>query len=74
MHSTNSPGGEIRGQIPANANVGGVAELPEAAEAPLQATGSSSGNAGLIAGLIAAVVVGAVALGGAAWYVRRRPA
>ena len=74
VHSTHSAGGEIRGQVPANANVGGVAELPEVAGAPLQATGSSDSNAGLIAGLIAAVVAGAVALGGAAWYVRRRPA
>ena len=54
--------------------VGGVAELPEVAGAPLQATGSSGGNAGLLAGLIAVVVAGAVALGGAAWYVRRRTA
>lgn len=75
VHSTNSPGGEIRGQVlQGGGGVGGVAELPEAAGAPLQATGSSGGNAGLIAGLIAAVVAGAVALGGAAWYVRRRPA
>ena len=55
-------------------SVGGVAELPEVAGAPLQATGSSGGNAGLFAGVIAAVVAGAGALGGAAWYVRRRPA
>lgn len=73
VHTTNSPGGEIRGQVlQGGGGVGGVAELPEAAGAPLQATGSSDGNAGLIAGLIAAVVAGAVALGGAAWYVRRR--
>lgn len=75
VHSTVNAGGEIRGQVLlGGGGVGGVAELPEAAGAPLQATGSSGGNAGLIAGLIAAVVAGAVALGGAAWYVRRRPA
>lgn len=73
IHTAACLGGEIRGQL-AQEEVGGVAELPEAAGAPLQATGSSGGNAGLIAGLIAAVVAGAVALGGAAWYVRRRPA
>ena len=54
--------------------VGGIAELPEVAGTPLDATGSSDGNAGLFAGIIAAVVAGAVALGSAAWYVRRRPA
>ena len=75
VHSTNSPGGEIRGQVLlGGTGVGGVAELPEVAGAPLQGTGSSGSNAGLIAGVIAAVVSGAVALGGAAWYVRRRPA
>ena len=75
VHSSNSPGGEIRGQVLiGGGGVGGVAELPEVSGEPLAATGSSGGNAGLFAGLIAAVVVGAVALGGAAWYVRRRPA
>ena len=71
VHSMNSPSGEIRGQV-LEGGVGGVAELPEGAGAPLQETGSSGSNAGLIAGLIAAVVAGAVALGGAAWYARRR--
>ena len=73
IHTDACLGGEIRGQL-AQEEVGGVAELPEAAGAPLQATGSSGSNAGLIAGLVVAGVAGAVALGGAAWYVRRRPA
>ena len=72
VHTLAIPGGAIRGQI--TNIVGGVAELPEVAGAPLKETGSSGGNAGLFAGVIAAVVAGAVALGGAAWYVRRRPA
>ncbi|MCH8901610.1 MAG: CHRD domain-containing protein [Chloroflexi bacterium] len=70
VHTLANLGGAIRGQI--TNTVGGVAELPEVAGAPLQTTASSGGNAGLLAGVIAAVVAGAVALGGAAWYVRRR--
>ena len=57
-----------------DAEVGGIAELPEVAGTPLDATGASDSSAGLFAGVIAAVVAGAGALGGAAWYVRRRPA
>ena len=53
-------------------SIGGIAELPEVAGTPLDATGSSGGNAGLLAGFITAVVAGAVALGSAAWYARRR--
>ncbi len=39
---------------------------------PLKATDSSGGNATLLAGVIAAIAAGAVTLGGAAWYARRR--
>ena len=73
VHTATCLGGEIRGQV-TQQGVGGVAELPEVAGAPLEAPESSGSNAGLLAGLIAAVVAGAVALGGAAWYMRRRPA
>ena len=52
--------------------VGGIAELPEVAGTPLDATGASGSSAGLLAGVIAAVAAGAVALGGAAWYTRRQ--
>ena len=52
--------------------VGGIAELPEAAGAPLEAGASSGPSAGVLAGIVAAAAMGAVALGGAAWYVRRR--
>ncbi len=52
--------------------VGGVVELAEAAGTPLEAAGSSSSNAGLIAGIVAAIAAGTVTLGGAAWYTRRR--
>ena len=50
-------------------SVGGIAELAEVAGTPLDAAGSSGGN---VASVAAAIAVGAVALGGAAWYARRR--
>ena len=53
--------------------VGGIAELPEAAETPLEAVGSSGPSAGVLAGaVVGAVALGVLALGGAAWYARRR--
>ena len=52
--------------------VGGVAELPEVAGTPLEATDSSGSNTGLIAGIVAAIAAGSATLGGAAWYARRR--
>lgn len=52
--------------------VGGVAELPEVDAAPLEASGSSGPSAGVVAGIAAGAAAGAVALGGAAWYARRR--
>ena len=52
--------------------VGGVAELAEAAGTPLAAPDSSGSNTGLIAGIVAAIAAGTVALGGAAWYTKRR--
>ncbi len=54
------------------APVGGIAELPEVAGAPLEAAGSSGPSAGLLASVIAAMTAGGLALGGAAWYARRR--
>lgn len=52
--------------------VGGIAELPEAAGAPLEAPGSSSPGVGVLASIAAAVVAGALLLGGAASLARRR--
>jgi hypothetical protein len=52
--------------------VGGIAELPNVAETPLEAPGSSESNAGVLAGIVAAVAAGTVALSGAAWYGRKR--
>lgn len=49
--------------------VGGIAELPEIAGTPLETTASSDTNVVLIAGVAAANLL---AIGGAAWYVRRR--
>ena len=61
----------IRGQI-AQQCIGGVAELPEVTGTPLETTGSSGSSTGLLAGIVAAIAAGTVALGGAAWYARRR--
>lgn len=53
-------------------SVGGVARLPDAANgSPAAAPASSGSSVGLIAGS-AAITAGLVALGGAAWYARRR--
>ena len=51
--------------------VGGIAELPELAGTALEVESSGVG-AGVVGGVVAAVAAGAVALGGAAWYARRR--
>ena len=48
--------------------VGGVAELPEVAGTPLGTDGSARANVGIAV----AVAAGAMTLGGAAWYARRR--
>ena len=55
-----------------NVGVGGIAELADEAGTPLAAPDSSSSNTGLIAGIVAAIAAGTVALGGAAWYTKRR--
>ena len=52
--------------------VGGIAELPEVAGAPLEAPDSSGSNTGLIAGIAATIAAGTLGLSGAAWYTRRR--
>ncbi len=39
---------------------------------PLETATSSSDNAGVVAGVAAAIVIGAVVMGGAAWYTRRQ--
>jgi plastocyanin len=62
----------MKGTIVVNApSVGGIAQLPDAANAPLNGTSSGSSGVGLIAGS-AAIALGIVAMGGAAWYARRR--
>lgn len=53
-------------------SVGGIAEPPGVAAAPLDASTSPDSHAWLIATLAAAASVGVVAFGGAAWYARRR--
>lgn len=55
-------------------SVGGVAELPDVATAPLQTDGSSSGlGAGALTGIAAAAALGVTAVG-VVWYVWRRAA
>ncbi len=54
-------------------SVGGVAEVPDAAVAPVAASDSAGPGAGTLAGaILAAAVAGALALGGAGWWRRRR--
>lgn len=57
--------------VPTPLPVGGIAELPEIARTPLEAQAASGAGAALFAG-IAAVLAAVIALGGAAWYARRR--
>ena len=54
-------------------SVGGIAELPEADAAPLHGESPAGVSTGVIAGITAAVAA-VFALGGAAWYTRRRTA
>ena len=60
--------------FPSECSVGGVAELPDASLiAPLTASDASGSGAGAFVYLASAAgVTGLVAVGGAAWYVRRR--
>jgi len=51
--------------------VGGITELPDVAGTPLEAGGSPGRSASVVGGVVAAVAA-ALALGGAAWYARRR--
>jgi hypothetical protein len=70
-HTPMCLGGEIRGQV--IASVGGVAELPDAASAPLQQPDQSSGtNAGFLAGIVAVAMSAAGLAGAGVWYARRR--
>ena len=52
--------------------VGGIAVDPDLGALALETPESSSGNSGLLVGIVAAVATGVVALGGAAWYAKRR--
>lgn len=55
--------------------VGGVAELPDTVEQPLTTAGTSNDRSlGLAGGIAAGVAAAALALGGTAWYARKRRA
>lgn len=61
------------GTPPPSGGVGGIAELPDVDGAALAETGrSSEAGIGVITGITAGTALGLVAIGGAAWYVRRR--
>ena len=64
------------GRDPFNPNdcgvVGGIAALPEVALAPAEAFESSGAGTNLIIGLSVVIAAAALALGGGAWYLRRR--
>jgi hypothetical protein len=57
--------------LPAS-GVGGIAELPEVADAPLETQERAATNYGLWAGIAAVGAVGAITLGAGVWYARRR--
>ena len=63
---------DIVGQGKLTDVVGGVAELPDAPAAPLDARDASGANVGLLAAGFAAAAAAVAALGGGAWYTRRR--
>ncbi len=54
------------------APVGGIAELPDVAATAPEAERSASPSVALVAAVATALAAGAIALGGAAWYVRGR--
>ncbi len=65
-------GALMRGQVTVTgASVGGIAELPSAAGAPVTQPTTSSSHFGLIAGSIA-MAAGVATLAGAVWSARRR--
>ena len=59
-------------QVSGVAGVGGIAELPQLERQPLGAASSSDVSGSVVAGIVAAAAVGVLALGGAAWYARKR--
>ncbi len=58
--------------VPTPLPVGGIAELPDVARTPLDASSPSGAGAALLAGIAVAAAAGAGVLGGAAWFARRR--
>ena len=57
---------------PCPVDVGGIAELPDVAGTALETGDSSGSRAGLIGAVAAAALAGALVLGSAAWYARKR--
>ena len=52
--------------------VGGIAELPGVDDSSIETNKASDGSVVVAVSVAAAVLAGAITLGGAAWYLRRR--
>jgi hypothetical protein len=71
VHTTNHPGGEIRGQL-VSGPVGGIGELADAAGLPSSDGGTTTWSIAMLAALTAAIGFAAAGTVGAAWRLKGR--